>query len=559
MFSKNFFKPQVVKFQRFSRKANAAFLSLHRVVNIGVVCSAIADMELLKSGRKLAVVSLMWSAGVAYATDLAESDTLPDEEALLTVQEDTATSHPAQVDLHEVVVASQRTELHSDSYRMVTQVSGAEISQLPIQTVSDVLKYLPGIDVRTRAANGGQSDVSMRGGTFDQVLVMINGVNLTDSQTGHYSMNLPIPADAIERIEVMQGTSSSLFCLNAFAGAINIVTRPTFLSDTTHCKAKLSGGMYGFANAAASLDWKRGAWTGKVSADYNRSDGYQAPGPTEKEKISIANTDLKCSNVYANAFYKDFELQIGAQYKDAGLGMAYGFGSLDQFDATRTIFGSVGYKHLWGRWGLVSVLSYRANYDRYEWHRGQRLYGNFHFLQTASAVVKTHYVSDFGKTSFGVELRNESLHSTNLGDTINPYGQVPNVEGFALKNVRVLQLVKGCNRLNVSYFVEQSVFCWEPFVASVGVSGNYNTLSGYNMSGGANLGYNYQKGSSVYLNTNRSLRLPTFTDLYYDAGNQLGNRDLLPEEAWTLSIGTKYANEFSGKGRLQFSADGYYR
>lgn len=462
----------------------------------------------------------------------------------------------SELTLSELQVVAQRAQVQSEAYRLVSTVTAAQIAELPVTTVSDLLRYVPGVDIRSRGANGAQADLSMRGGTFDQVLVMINGVNLTDAHTGHYSLNLPIDASLIERIEILQGTSASLFGLNAFAGAINIVTKTDLQSgsDDAQYNLRLTAGMNNMVNPAFSVRAYKNDWYIHASADFTHSGGYYAPSPSEKEQTALTNSDLNTANLYFQTGYRGLDIQVGAQYKDAGAGMFYGFGSQDQFDATRTAFASAAYSHTWGVWTLDAQAMYRANYDRYEWHRGQRLYGNFHFTQNTAANLKAHYASKVGRTTLGLELRNENIHSTNLGDTVNPTGQVPNVEGFALKDVRVLDLVKGCNRLNINYFAEQSFF-WNNLSASLGISGNWNTMYGNNISGGANIGYEYLRDSRVYINANRSLRLPTFTDLFYNAGNQLGNRDLKPEEAWVLSVGTQYG---ATQG-LTVGANWYYR
>ncbi|MCR5533339.1 MAG: TonB-dependent receptor plug domain-containing protein, partial [Paludibacteraceae bacterium] len=131
----------------------------------------------------------------------------------------------AQYNLQEVQVVSQQTEIYSQAYRLVTQISSEAIAAIPATTVADLLMTLPGLDIRTRGASGAQADVSMRGGTFDQVMVLLNGVCVSDAQTGHYAMNIPVPLSAIERIEVLEGAAASLTGGNAFCGAINIVTR----------------------------------------------------------------------------------------------------------------------------------------------------------------------------------------------------------------------------------------------------------------------------------------------------------------------------------------------
>lgn len=562
-----------IRFRQLSRKAYAAFCSLGREVTIGRVAHAVANLEMRKAGRHVAVVAMVCASQVALAEESGVADPGDLTSEVLAQSTPVAThkgdSTYRQLSLQEVLVVSQKAEVESTNHRLVTVISKDRIQAMPVQTVSDVLKYMPGVDIRTRGANGAQSDVSMRGGTFDQVLVMLNGINLTDAHTGHYSMNLPIPTIMMDKVEVLEGTGTKLFGLNAFAGAINVTTpKPEPLSkgqQSLHMAGKLSAGMYGYVHPELGIQVQRGAWYLNGAAEYSRADGYNAPQAADKEQEALKNTDFKLANIYLQTGYKGLDVQIGAQYKDAGAGMFYG-SSTDQFDATRTAFASANYAYQWGKWGLDAQASYRANYDRYEWHRGQRLYGNFHFSQTTVANIKGHYASPIGTSTVGVEVRNENIHSTNLGDTINPDGQVPNVAGFNLGDVRVLDLVKGKNRLNLNYFAEQT-FCWQDVSASVGVSGNWNTMFGNNIAGGANIGYRYAPQGTVYINANRSLRLPTFTDLYYKAGQQRGNRDLQPEKAWVVSVGTKYSKGLGNLrpdgqrtgGTISVAADWYYR
>ena len=540
---KTILKQQGIRFRQFSHKAYAAFCSLHREVTfcslhrevtIGRVAAYMTDLEMLKSGKSIAVSALLLFSGIA-AVEADEG-----------IPKDSVPLEARQLSLQEVLVVSHKAEVNSEAYRLITQVSQAEIEALPVQTVADILQYLPGVDVRTRGANGAQADISMRGGTFDQVLVLLNGVPLSDFHTGHYALNIPVSTEMIERVEVLQGTSANLH--GAFSGAINIVTK-----SSPEISLKLTAGMNGLVNPEVAASIQKNEALFNVSAEYSRAEGYYAPRPTEKEATACRNSDFQLANIYFRTRWRGLDVQAGAQWKDAGLGMGYGFGSQDQFDATRTAFASGRYEHRWGAWRLDAQAAYRANYDRYEWHRDQRLYGNFHFAQTASAALSAHYASRVGTTSFGVSVRNENMHSTNLGDTINPDGQVPNVADFPLADVRVLDLVKGGNRFHTNYYAEQS-FYYAGLSASIGINGTYNTQFGHHLGGGANIGYEFKKAGTVYVNANRSLRMPTFTDLYYNAGNQLGNRNLKPEEAWLLSVG--YKGTWSG---LSWSADWYYR
>ena len=552
---KTILKQQGIRFRQFSHKAYAAFCSLHREVTIGRVAAYMTDLEMLKSGKSIAVSALLLFSGIA-AVEADEG-----------VPKDSVPLEAQQLSLQEVLVVSHKAEVNSEAYRLITQVSQAEIEALPIQTVADILQYLPGVDVRTRGANGAQADISMRGGTFDQVLVLLNGVPLSDFHTGHYALNIPVSTEMIERVEVLQGTSANLH--GAFSGAINIVTKTTPPQPSPQGREhdltlKLTAGMNGLVNPEVAASIQKDEALFNLSAEYSRAEGYYAPRPTEKEATACRNSDFQLANIYFQTRWRGLDVQAGAQWKDAGLGMGYGFGSQDQFDATRTAFASGRYEHRWGAWRLDAQAAYRANYDRYEWHRGQRLYGNFHFAQTASAALSAHYASKIGTTSFGVSVRNENMHSTNLGDTINPDGQVPNVADFPLTDVRVLDLVKGGNRFHTNYYAEQT-FYYAGLSASIGINGTYNTQFGHHLGGGANIGYEFKKAGTIYVNANRSLRMPTFTDLYYNAGNQLGNRNLKPEEAWLLSVGYKGNlsslpfREGSGLGSFSWAVDWYYR
>lgn len=489
--------------------------------NVVILCS-----EMKNHVKKIGLV-LMLGCGILSA---------PAEERVVG---DTA-GIKSSLQIEEVLVVAQKAEVHSEAARLITQITQEQIQALPIQTIADILQYLPGLDVRTRGANGVQSDISMRGGTFDQVLVLLNGVSLGDCQTGHYALNIPISSAMIERIEVLQGTAVSMF--GAFSGAVNIVTKGKRVEDAAELlqdaslqgrdiDMQLSAGMNGLVHPEIAASIQAGETQVNVSAEYSRSDGYYAPGTTEKEQKACRNSDFQLANVYVQTRWRGLDAQVGAQWKDAGLGMGYGFGSQDQFDATRTGFASAKYTHHWKVWRLEAQAAYRANYDRYEWHRGQ--VSNRHWNHSATAAVSAHYASRIGTTSVGISARNEHIRSTNLGRH---------------------------NRLHANWFASQT-FYYSGFSASVGVNGTYNTQFGYHMGGEANIGYSWSRYGSIYVNANRALRMPTFTDLYYDAGNQKGNPNLQPEEAWMLSMGYKGAWKIGDglRGTLSVGATGFYR
>lgn len=427
--------------------------------------------------------------------------------------------------LDEVEVTAHQAQVQSEAFRLVAQVSHDEIAQLPVTTVADILAYLPGVDVRARGASAAQTDISLRGGTFDQVLVLLNGVPIQDAQTGHYAMNIPINIALIERIEVLQGTATHL--TDAFTGAINIITRDT---ETDRYVLGLSAGLNGEVRPSFTGSWRRGEVRINAAADYARSDGYYAPAANDKEQEALRNTDYQLANLYLQTRWRDLDVQVGAQYKDAGLGTGYGYASTDQFDATRTFFASARYNGVVkGPWSLTSLLAYRGQYDRYEWHRGTVL--NRHWTHNTQVGVQAHYASRIGRTTIGAAFKSDALRSSNMGEH---------------------------HRWQATLNAEQQ-FLWRGLAASIGVAGHYNSWSGWYASGAANIGYSFLKTGSVYLAAGRSLRMPTWTDLFYHAGVQRGNTALKAEKAWLLSLGGQYTWTWEKGGRLHLSGDLYYR
>ena len=125
-----------------------------------------------------------------------------------------------------VTAAARPVELGTVARRM-TIITREQIARLPVQSVADALRLAASIDVRMRGVAGVQSDFAVRGANFGQMLVLVDGVRLNDAQSGHHNGDIPVPLDAVERIEVLYGPGSSLFGADAFGGTVNVITRRT--------------------------------------------------------------------------------------------------------------------------------------------------------------------------------------------------------------------------------------------------------------------------------------------------------------------------------------------
>ena len=416
------------------------------------------------------------------------------------------------------------------SYTKVTELSREQIAALPVTNIADVLAYLPNIDVRSRGAGNAQTDISLRGGTFDQVVVLLNGVPIPDAQTGHYAMNIPVSLALIERIEVLQGTEADR--TGALTGAINIVTK--CYTDHDEYTLQMNAGTNGEVNPVFAGSWQSQSVTVHSSVEYARSNGYYAPTSDTKEQEALQNTDYQLANLYIRTNWKGMiDAQAGAQYKDAGLGTGYGYASTDQFDATRTMFASIQSTIPIRSWSIQTSVAYRGQYDRYEWHRGTVT--NCHWTHNTQASVYAAYHSDkIGTTSLGAEFRDEFIRSTNMGEHNRWQATLRAKQQFHFREL---------SHLN----------------ASISVAGHYNSWCGWYGSGAAYVGYDILGSGKVYVSANRSLRMPTWTDMYYKAGVQRGSANLKAEKAWQVIAGAEYTWRWENAGELQIQGDVYYR
>ena len=198
MYKPLFNKRQVLVFRQFGNKGYSLFACLGREV----VCSV------------LSVATLTYASAESVSTDPVVTDS-------------TATTTAREMMLEEVSVTGSRAPLtKSQAARMVTVLDRSDIAQAPVQSINDLLKYAIGVDVRQRGPIGAQTDISIRGGTQDQIILLLNGINICDPQTGHNAMDLPVDLNDIVRIEVIEGPAGRIYGTSSLVGAINIVTSP---------------------------------------------------------------------------------------------------------------------------------------------------------------------------------------------------------------------------------------------------------------------------------------------------------------------------------------------
>lgn len=159
--------------------------------------------------------------------------------------------------LREVTVYGTRLDqVAGQTGRYVTVVPGRTLSQYPVASLDDLLRLLPAIEMQSRGNFGTQADITLRGSTFNQVLILLDGMRLNDPLTGHFAGYLPITPAEIEQIEVVRGPGAALYGPDAVGGFVNIVTKTfaaTHRPDGVELGGTFMAGEYGLKSTNAGF------------------------------------------------------------------------------------------------------------------------------------------------------------------------------------------------------------------------------------------------------------------------------------------------------------------
>ena len=424
--------------------------------------------------------------------------------------------------LNEVMVKENRLKLpFSKQNRNIWIIDNQQIKNLPSRSISELLSYATGVDVRQRGPGGVQADISIDGGTFDQTLVLLNGVKVSDPQTGHNMMNLPISVDDIDHIEVLRGSASRIYGLNALTGAINIVTKSVTSSGISanvftgsSFRKNESGDLYGNYGVRATGTLALKASSHLFSAGQEAGNGYRHNTAFDNQKvyyqgkINVGKTDqLNISGGYIHNNY-------GAN------GYYSAPGDKESEETVKTALATVAYQtQLTSFWTVLPRISYRNNVDDYLYiKQTPDKFHNHHVTQVISAELNNVFDTSIGEFGLGFEGRKEKINSTNLGKR---------------------------NRDNLGIYGEYKFDKVENLLINLGTYVNYNSDFDWQVMPGIDAGYTFLGNWKVFVNVGTGQRLPTFTDLYYKGPTNIGNDQLRPEKSRYAEGGLKYnSNHF---------------
>lgn len=426
--------------------------------------------------------------------------------------------------LEDIVIQENRLSYSfSETSRNVSILSKEEIRSLPSQSLPELLSYQPGVDIRQRGAGGVQADIGIRGGTFEQTLILLNGIKMSDPQTGHHLMNVPLMYDNLERIEVLKGSAARIYGQNAYAGAVNFITR---VPQQNAVRLRLYGG--DFRTQRRDV----GTWGGNISSSFrNENHGHYFSIGGDKSIGYRYNTDYEIINGFYQGEVKVndkgyFDIIAGITDRKFGANGFYASPAfIDQYEEVRTSTASLAYIHQGSAFKITPRLSWRNNRDQYNFVRDNPgVYENLHYTNTYAFETNASYEHNLGTTGMGVEIREEQIK----GDWQR--------QGVASKSN-----LDGFSRTNIGGFLEHkfSLLNGKLDITPGTYFGWYSDF-GSQFFPGIDAGYNFTNHFRVYGNVGRSFRIPTFYDQYYESPSEMGNADLEPEQAWTYDAGFRY-------------------
>lgn len=487
MNKKQFLKKTSFRFRRFENKSYSAYNSMHKAVTIGVV--SIMTLTFANATRTSAQVITSSEGYMAEKT--LEGFTLVDD------------ALPNQIG------------------KVVTIITAQEIENLHAQSVAELLTTIASVDIQTRGAHGIQSDVSLRGGNFDQTAILLDGINISNPHTGHYSMDIPISIQDIERIEIIKGPSAIIYGASAFSGGINIITKKGLKKDLA---ISTEFGEHGFADVEGFGAFKTGNVENYLSLGYKNSEGYIKNSAYDVYNILYRNrVNLRNYNYLA--------FNLGYNYKDFDANTFYSAKYPNQHEKTSSLLGSVkGLFNLSKNFSFIPSAYYNLHTDEFKLIKNSGS-ANYHQSNVLGNNMAFKYFSNNFSLTFGYDTRYEEILSSVLGEaTAVLHGEHYNHQQ---------------DRINFSYFIQGNYF-YKSFMASIGLLSFQNTMIKqdiFNVYPSVNLSYRFNSNWEAYASFNTSSRLPSYTELYYKDAVHEANPNLEQEKSISYEGGVNYKNK----------------
>lgn len=403
--------------------------------------------------------------------------------------------------LNDVVVTSSVSPVSfSNLSRTVHLITQNEIESSPANSLSELLQYSIGVDIRQRGVEGIQSDIGIRGGTFEQTLIMVNGIKIIDPQTGHHNLNLPFALNDVSRIEILKGPGSKTFGANAFSGAVNIITKKNYQNSLS---VLLQFGTHRYFKHGLTGSYNISNFSNKISIYRSKSNGYIHNTDFDNIDFSYQSTlNIKLGSI---------NLLFGYNDKEFGANSFYSSLFPNQWEHTTTKFLNLSSDLSFDQFSISPKAYWRRNDDEFLLdYTDPSFYQNIHQTDVYGFELSSSIHSLLGSTSFGGEYSKDIITSTNLGDH---------------------------ERERKGIFLEHLFSPFEKLNVNAGVFLNKYDKIDWKFWPGIDLSYQLNKELRFYTTYGKAFRIPTYTELYYSSPANIGNPDLESEEVANYELG----------------------
>jgi outer membrane cobalamin receptor len=395
----------------------------------------------------------------------------------------------------------------AESDRSVNLISPRDSDDQPLisNSVVDLLRQDASLNLQARAPNGVQADLSLRGTTFEQSLILLNGLRINDPETGHLNLDIPIPLDAVTRIDILHGSGSTFYGSDAIGGAVNLLTQPPAPGLTVpsfSVIASAGGGSYNSIEQHLRASYTIGPIAEQLTASRDTSDGF-IPDRNYSSNALASETWLTT---------KPGTTDILLATSDRPYGANLFYGPYPSWERTKGWFASI--QQQLGPQTAAS-FGYRRHSDLFVLFVDQpQIYENNHITTSyEGALRRADTLSPNTTLSYGLEADGDSIHSNSLGQHTRNQGA-----GYFNLSLRAL------GRFSLSLSARDEVLSGGDNVFSPAIAAAYTLTHTLRLRASAGHGF----------------RLPTYVDLYYADPTTVGNPNLQPESSWSYEAGADW-------------------
>jgi outer membrane cobalamin receptor len=405
-----------------------------------------------------------------------------------------------------VVVVGSPDPLMEEQSSRSTVTLDVQAHPLAYTDVTDLLRDDPSVDLEQRGGGGTQSDLSIRGSSYEQTLVLLNGFRINDAETSHFNLDLPVPMETIGSVNVLHGAGSTLYGSDALSGVVDFVTATPPAGALLQLRA--GGGSFGGNQQAALASWGGKRFSEVVAGGRDFSDGFIADRDYRSEEAS--------SETRFHSVLGDSDILLGGS--DRRFGAAGFYGDYPSWERTKGWFSGINQQI---NDNTQAVLSYRRHTDDFMLVRGDPAPDGYenHHIDTSwqGAVRRNDKLPWNGATVFyGLEENADQINSNSLG-------------------------LHGRNR--EAGYADLEVRSWKRGTLSAGLREEfYDGGPAESMPTAAGTFW-VQKNVKLRASVARGFRQPTYTDKYYSDPSTIANPNLKPESDWSFDGGADwYAN-----------------